>query len=106
MAVYVRKKLYNNLSKSLNGNVNLIQVIVGPRQIGKTTLALQLFKSWQGPKLYDTADEPGIVDRNFIISKWTDIRQKYEKYKKKSLLILDEIQKIHNCRANALKRVE
>jgi len=35
--------LFNTLWKGLRGKPRLIQVIVGQRQVGKTTLALQVY---------------------------------------------------------------
>jgi len=54
MKNYLRKELFDTLWKGLHGQPNLIQVVTGPRQIGKTTLALQVMDRWKGPKLYQT----------------------------------------------------
>ena len=66
MQNYIRKDSYSQLVKSLRGGVNLIQAVIGPRQVGKTTLALQLFESWKGPKLYETADQPDTPSSEWI----------------------------------------
>ena len=60
MRKYKRKVFFNALWKNLRGRVNLIQVVVGPRQVGKTTLALQIMDEWKDPKIYDSADSPDI----------------------------------------------
>ena len=62
MKEFIRQDLYDNLLKQLNGKVNLIQVIIGPGQVGKTTLVLQIIKHWKGSTVYETADQPGDVD--------------------------------------------
>ena len=94
MKDYIRKEPYNLLYNSLHGEPNFIQVIIGPRQVGKTTLVLQLYDRWQGPKLYETADLPNIPTINWIIEKWKQARDLSRKTKKVTLLILDEAQKI------------
>ena len=42
MHEYIRKPLFDVLQKNLQGEPNLIQVITGPRQVGKTTLAVDI----------------------------------------------------------------
>lgn len=94
MKKYVRKQLYEELWKALVGKINLIQAVVGPRQVGKTTLSLQIFDNWKGPKIYETADQPNTPTTNWINAKWQNIRELYKQKKRPSLLILDEVQKI------------
>lgn len=95
MKEYIRQYLFNELLQSINSKQNLIQAIVGPRQIGKTTLILQLFRKWKGPKLYKSADELSTPNTEWINTQWNKIRDKSAKNKKsKSLIILDEVHKI------------
>ena len=96
MKNYIRKVLYGQLHKSLDSSVNLIQAVVGPRQVGKTTLALQLLKRWNGPKVYETADQPNTPSVEWVLAQWDKIRKEHKKSRRKSLLILDEVQKIPN----------
>lgn len=95
MKDYIRKDCHDNVQATLLGKSNLIQVIIGPRQVGKTTLALQIFDKWGTPKLYKSADEVNIPDTKWIEKAWNEIRDK-QKGKQYSLLILDEVQKIPN----------
>ena len=94
MKDYIRQPYYNELWQALQGQINLIQAVVGPRQVGKTTLALQLFERWNGPRIYETADQPNIPSFEWINTHWQKIRELYKKQRGKSLLILDEVQKI------------
>jgi predicted AAA+ superfamily ATPase len=73
-----------------------IQVLAGPRQSGKTTLARQIIEEYPGRSLYASADEPAIKNRTWIEQQWNNARQMIgdDKKKKKGLFILDEIQKI------------
>ncbi len=94
MKNYIRKILYKQLWESLRGEINLIQAVIGPRQVGKTTLALQLFEKWPGPKIYESADQPDTPSKEWINIQWQEIRTLYKNGKSKAVIILDEIQKI------------
>lgn len=76
--------------KRLQENKPLIQVLMGPRQIGKTTLARQLYEEWEGSKIMVTADSLSPPSLDWIRFQWMKARQKGEG----TLLIIDEIQKI------------
>ncbi|MHB8143948.1 MAG: ATP-binding protein [Thermoleophilia bacterium] len=73
-----------------------IQVLSGPRQTGKTTLARQLIDDLAIPSRYATADEPALKDRIWIEQQWETARAAATVggSKHKALLVLDEIQKI------------
>jgi len=94
MKEYLRKPLFDALLRGLRGKPSLIQVIVGPRQVGKTTLALQLYDKWSGPKIYKSADLPNIPTVDWIIEQWEEAVHLRQRRKRETLLILDEIQKI------------
>jgi len=101
---YVRKPLFNNLWESLQGEPRLLQVVTGPRQVGKTTLALQVMKRWRGEKIYASADQPDTPDVRWIQSQWTKARKCPQKGKVDPLLILDEVQKIPHW-SNVVKKL-
>ena len=95
MEKYIRKSLFNALWKVLHSEVNLIQAVVGARQVGKTTLALQIFERWPGPRLYETADQPSVPSLDWLNTQWQKAKDlSRSKQKGQTLLILDEIQKI------------
>ncbi len=74
-----------------------IQVIVGPRQVGKTTLVGQLVKELSIPSHMVSAD--GIAASNIVWlnQQWETARQLLKSNKHISyLLVIDEIQKIDN----------
>jgi predicted AAA+ superfamily ATPase len=73
-----------------------IQVLSGPRQTGKTTLAQQAMAGIKISNHYATADEPALKDRAWIEQQWEVARLKTKSggRKKKALLVFDEIQKI------------
>ncbi len=71
-------------------NLNFIQVVLGPRQVGKTTGLQQIVKAWPGPSLMISADE--------LITPTTDwLRLNWERARNLgagALFVIDEIQKI------------
>jgi predicted AAA+ superfamily ATPase len=73
-----------------------IQVLSGPRQTGKTTLAQQVMADSQLPSHYASADEPTLKDRTWMEQQWEAARAqlKSEQYARKAVLVLDEVQKI------------
>jgi len=90
---FIRATYYEPITQSLHDGQNLIQVISGPRQVGKTTLALQIKDSWEGPSFYEAADQPAIPSASWIETHWTAARR-HAGGSKIPLLILDEVQKI------------
>jgi len=80
------------LEQRLGGDSPLIQVLVGPRQVGKTTGVRQLLDRFQKPFFYANADGVLVSDRNWLIEQW----QKALALGEGALLVVDEIQKIPN----------
>ena len=73
-----------------------MQVMVGPRQTGKTTLARQVMGGMQLASHYASADEPALKDRTWIEQQWEIGRSRARDDVRRwgALLVLDEIQKI------------
>lgn len=92
--LYIRPHLFNALWNSLTGEPSLLQVVIGPRQVGKTTMAQQLMERWKGPKIYETADSPATPDLEWITNHWEAARRLATSRSERTLLILDEVQKI------------
>ena len=72
----------------------LLQVVLGPRQVGKTTALHQVIKRWPGPAHYASADLPAPPDPSWIQAQWQVARQFAKERRKKTLLVLDEVQKV------------
>lgn len=91
-----KRPVYKLLRDRLAEHRRFIQVLVGPRQTGKTTLAHQIVTKLNIPSHYASADEPTLKDRTWIEQQWevARIKAKSGRRKKKALLVLDEIQKI------------
>lgn len=84
------------LEKRLKEPRRFIQSISGARQVGKTTLALQVAELSGIPFHFATADEATLrAGEGWIASQWEAARHLAEISKRKgALLILDEVQKI------------
>lgn len=70
----------------------VIQVVTGPRQVGKTTAALAVAARWDGLVHYAAADELLPPRPEWIRTQWQLARRKGDNGRR--LVILDEVQKI------------
>lgn len=74
-----------------------IQVIVGPRQVGKSTLIQQVLSEISLPHVYETADTVNPSQSMWIHEVWEHVRAKMEfLHLSEYVLVIDEIQKINN----------
>ena len=91
-----KRPVFKEILRRLNEKKRFIQVLTGPRQTGKTTLAHQIIDEIQWPSHYASADEPALKDRSWIEEQWeiARTRAKNASNGNKSLLVLDEIHKI------------
>ncbi len=80
------------LAARLNEPRRFIQVIAGPRQVGKTTLVRQILASLDIAYRYASADEPTLRGRPWLEEQWEMARLLVEH--EEAILVLDEIQKI------------
>ncbi len=88
-----RRPVFDDVVKRLQEPRKFIQVLLGPRQVGKTTLALQVAEAIKKPSYYITADLATLQSRAWIEQQWEIARSKVEPGKG-GLLIIDEVQKI------------
>jgi len=88
-----KREIYSLLFNRLNEERRLIQVIAGPRQVGKTTLIQQVSQKLPVTTLYASADEPLLHAPTWITQQWQLARREARK-DKEAVLILDEIQKL------------
>ncbi len=90
-----KKPEYSTLLSRLQEPSGLIQVISGPRQVGKTTMVHQVLESLatEGREvMYSSADLPAPKGTTWIEEKWAAARVVAKK--NKTVLALDEVQKI------------
>ena len=90
----------SKLKNNLKDTPQFIQVILGPRQVGKTTTILHYLKHEFNEKeyLYVSAEKNLVSNSNWILEHWQTARLE------KKLLIIDEIQKVENW-AEIIKKI-
>jgi predicted AAA+ superfamily ATPase len=85
------------LKKRIEEPRRFIQVVMGPRQVGKTTLVSQLFEQLPIPGLFESTDAVGAGNSIWLEQIWEIARLKMKTLQAEEfLLIIDEIQKISN----------
>jgi hypothetical protein len=93
---YIRKQYYT-LKERLQEPRKFMQVLAGPRQVGKSTLVNQVLAQVNIPHTIEVADAVDPKDSDWIHRVWEAARttmtlRKLEEY----LLVIDEVQKIDN----------
>jgi predicted AAA+ superfamily ATPase len=92
-----QRSYLQKLTKVMNEPKRFIQVLVGPRQIGKTTLISQLVQEIAIPYIFQSADAVAASDRTWIEQVWNNTRETIKEPNiDEYLLVIDEIQKIDN----------
>ena len=91
-----KRPIYQLFLKRVGEQRHFIQVLAGPRQVGKTVLARQVMEEVALPSHYASADEPTLRDRNWIEQQWDLARLKIDPKREDggALLVLDEVQKV------------
>jgi predicted AAA+ superfamily ATPase len=84
---------FATLSARLAEPRRFIQVVAGPRQVGKTTLVQQVIETLSLPVRQASADEPGLRGAGWIAQQWEAARLAIEG-PDGAVLVLDEVQKI------------
>ncbi len=78
---------------------------MGPRQVGKTTMASQMLRNIDIPYIFESADAVAAVNTTWIEQIWEAARLKMKSLAAKEfILVIDEIQKIQNW-SEAVKRL-
>lgn len=91
---YIREQ-YALLKERIEEPRGVIQVVVGPRQVGKSTLVEQVLKNIVIPYTLEVADSVAPDDSDWIRRVWVSARTSMEFRKEREhLLVFDEIQKI------------
>ncbi len=92
----IQRPFYENLLRArLAEERRFIQVVLGPRQVGKTTLVQQVLNTIQIPYSFYTADAE--QEGAWISEIWQKERLEMQfSGQTERLLVIDEVQKIHN----------
>lgn len=89
-----RRALVEELVTAISRKPPLLQVIVGARQVGKTTAVQQLIERLAWPHVYASADAPLPPGPDWIETQWRLARMQAPGREKTVLLVLDEVQKV------------
>lgn len=88
----ISRSFAHTIQAHLDEKTPLIQVILGPRQVGKTTGIKNLLSQIQSPTHYASADDLIAGGRDWILKEWQTAKQ----LGPEAILVLDEVQKIPN----------
>ena len=92
-----RRPIYDEILERAHEPRQFIQVLAGPRQVGKTTLARQVMDAIGIPGHFASADAPDPEDIGWIYTQWAIGRQAGGNGGRAGgLLVLDEVQKIRD----------
>lgn len=97
-----QRQQFEILINRLSEPRRFIQVVAGPRQVGKTTLVQQVCEHAGLPVQFSSADEPTLRGQEWIAQQWDIARLKRES--QSAILVLDEVQKIPGW-SEAVKRL-
>ena len=105
----IEKQINRSQKKILKSRIleprKFIQVILGPRQVGKTTMVLSLLKEINIPHQFASADNVSSTNDNWIGQLWETVRMRMKQQEvPEMLLVIDEIQKIPNW-SEAIKQL-
>lgn len=88
---------FQSLVQRIESPRKFIQVLAGPRQVGKTTLTGQLLSTSKTPSHYVSADAVANSNAVWLNQQWEVARQKFQASAAPAfILAIDEIQKISN----------
>ncbi len=90
-----RRPVYAQVLARAREPRRFMQVLAGPRQAGKTTLARQVIEAAGLPAHFASADDPALRDRSWLEAQWEIGRaQARQAGRRGALLVLDEVQKV------------
>lgn len=88
----IQRSFVKTLKKRFSESTPLIQIVMGPRQVGKTTGVLQFLDSINISFHYANADDQLVASRDWLLLQWQTAKEKDTE----TLLVIDEIQKVDN----------
>lgn len=88
---------YKVITRRLKEPRRFVQVVMGPRQVGKSTVVKQVLKDLDAPYMFYSADNVPATNGGWISNCWAAVRSLMSSNGWKSVvLVIDEIQKIAN----------
>lgn len=96
MDMFVRQQ-YSILKERLEEPRKFIQVVSGPRQVGKSTLVTQVMNDVTVPYDMENADGIDATDGAWIGRVWQSVRMTMQlRQEHEHILVIDEVQKLNN----------
>lgn len=92
----MQRGIIQTITKRLKEPRMFIQVLCGPRQVGKTTLITQALRETAIPHVYASADDAPDVSSIWLRQIWDKARLGCKQAGGDYLLVVDEVQKIAN----------
>ena len=92
----IKRTIFQRIASRLDEPRMFIQVLYGPRQVGKTTLVSQYLESTTTPHQFVTADDIIGDDQVWLRQVWSEARLRQQQAGCEYLLAIDEVQKIRN----------
>ena len=93
----IQRPYFETITQRMNEPRKFIQIIEGPRQVGKSTLIKQVLKSVTMPWIHFSADNVPATRSAWINDCWATARNKLQMEKlPELLLVIDEVQKLLN----------
>ncbi|MDR0847662.1 MAG: AAA family ATPase [Propionibacteriaceae bacterium] len=89
-----QRALVQQLADRLNEPRHFMQIVVGPRQTGKTTAVTQSLKQITLPSRFVSVDEAVVPSREWLSNEWDLARQLALSSTGQAVLVIDEIQKV------------
>lgn len=84
---------FHTLAQRLTEPRRFLQILLGPRQVGKSTICQQVLERELAPTLLVSADQPSFRDGQWLSAQWELARQR-ARQDGSAILIVDEVQKI------------
>lgn len=88
----MERPVVEQVRKGLKAPGGRLQILLGPRQVGKTTAALQVVSRWTGPTRFAAADEVYPPSVDWLRTQWS-LARRDATGGGTALLVLDEVQK-------------
>ncbi|MBI3298907.1 MAG: ATP-binding protein [Elusimicrobia bacterium] len=93
MSNIYKHPLVAKIEEALATELPFLHIITGPRQVGKTTAAQQICRTWKGETVFAAADAPLPPGPEWIHAQW-ELALARGGRDGRVLLVLDEIQKV------------
>jgi hypothetical protein len=93
----IQRSYFQTIVARINEPRKFIQIVEGPRQVGKSTLIKQVLRSISVPWMHFAADNVPATRSAWISDCWASARNKLQmEHLPELLLVIDELQKLQN----------